>query len=115
MTRIPSSADLAALRRSLYWMASGPSDNANAAGWHGPMIHPDAGAWPGELRDGIGYRTDWADGYASDTAALFYRHSIARREASALRSRAYAAEAPFRILAGDPGWLDPMDFPELPE
>ena len=51
----PSSAELAAFRRSLYWMASGPSDNANAAGWHGPMIHPAAGAWQGERRDGIGY------------------------------------------------------------
>lgn len=90
MSHYPNTQELYELRRSLYWMASGPSDNANAAGWHGPMIHPDAGAWAGERRDGIGYRDriapsrDYDEWKRVDVTA-----SLARREASAMRSRAW--------------------------
>lgn len=100
----PSSADLAAFRRSII-----PRDDTSTL-WRWELDHPTAHDW--EREQGIGYRASvMGDGGREWTG----HWSDVRTEASALRSRAYAAEAPFRILAGDPGWLDPMDFPELPE
>lgn len=76
MTRYPSSADLAAFRRSY------PVSNR----WIRSLTVPtDGGAWQDELRHGIGYRITDAR-YPSEWESL----PEDRRGASALRSRAYA-------------------------
>lgn len=97
MSAYPSTADLAAFRRT-YKLA----DDPGAPGYYsrdiiepgepsGSGFHPVAGAWPHEREHGIGYR------YSRDDADLAWdapepdggliQH---RREASAMRSRAYA-------------------------
>lgn len=85
MSHYPSSAELAAFRRSI-----GSSNGLRARYMSHPdgtVAHPTTGAWASERQHGIGYRM--ADKYWS---------GVARREASAMRSRAYWA-------AGSPnGW-----------
>ena len=79
MSAYPTSAQLAAFRRAIHCV----SDELM------PM-HPDhGGAWPHEIRDGIGY-----PGWALDA----HLSADARREASAMRSRAFldpAAQEPW--------------------
>lgn len=94
MTRHPSSAELAEFRRWLHTR----SDELQPM--HPDETHPRGvvaqraapGAWPRELRDGIGYR------YSNDDPDLTWCGASCcegalrndRREASAMRSRAYA-------------------------
>jgi len=117
MTAVPSSDDLAALRSAL-----------NGAGWRPVDMHPaDGGAWQHELQRGIGY----GDG-RTGRGYIASGYIDARREASALRSRAYARSVePVQMYAmrahatveerwyGIPwSWsplAQPMTFPELPE
>lgn len=93
MSHYPSSAELARFRRSI---TLPPSTN------HSPLA-PHRGAWPRERTDGIGYRQTteqtWAYRTWSDNP------TIARREASAARSRAYAALDPQHY------WLPDADSP----
>lgn len=69
----PTSATLAAFRRSIH-------NRTSNHGLYEPCITDDTypSVWPGERSDGIGYRSTYY-GMAAD---------IARREASAMRSRA---------------------------
>lgn len=78
MSHHPTTAELAAFRRSIYCdhLSHYPGACRTLDG-----MHPDSGAYPSELRDGIGRITP---GAAHQTL------SGVRREASALRSRAYA-------------------------
>lgn len=103
MSHYPSTQELAAFRRSL--------DPAMRHTESGPV-----GAYPHELHDGIGYRDDdWLGGSA---APVGFRYTFARREASALRSRAYwAADCPngwglfasyAERVGGIPYWDDPI-------
>lgn len=86
MSHHPSSAELAVFRRS---MAS-PYNSVHGIRYsYGPLMTDTTlpagnyrGAWSHEKRDGIGAR-----GYLAGASASFDR-----REASALRSRAYAAK-----------------------
>lgn len=82
MSRYPSSAELAAFRRSI------PCTHDHTTGWEGCPFSTLDRAHDSERRDGIGHRDDdWLGGSA---APVGFRYTFARREASALRSRAYA-------------------------
>lgn len=73
----PTSADLAAFRRDIRPDVDDTHPDASPAM---AAYHGLAGAWSSERREGIGYR------FASDPTW----NATARREASALRSRAFA-------------------------
>lgn len=95
MSHHPSSAELAAFRRSIAYNRDGQAHatalafgyvpraiGVKAPGqWHAPTLSHD-GTRPEELQDGIGYRMRHE--------MIVRRLSTIRREASALRSRAYA-------------------------
>lgn len=79
MGTYPGTGELAAFRRSIAGHADRPID-----------MHPQRGAWRHELGRGIGYR-EMGGIRVSEYASATYRDAgIARREASAMRSRAYA-------------------------
>lgn len=94
MSHYPSTAELAAFRRSIH--------NANPdVDWRiGPdapcfVNDPPAAAWPDERRDGIGYLETAPDAMCiviPDGAV--HTGAIARRRAGVLRSRAYRAMDP---------------------
>lgn len=98
MSHYPSTAELAAFREDIHRL-SGPhfTDDCTVG-----MSHPpEGGAWLDELSNGIGYLPWWA---MSDARA-----SRARREAGAMRTRAYeAASGDDRSLPGtdDRAWID---------
>lgn len=104
MTYYPTGADLAALRLT-FERAADPFPHDNCPAYSVPPRHPRGdnaqraapGAWPDELRDGIGYR-----GAVQSLADLDHdRGAAARFEANGARSRAYAR------MAADPtrhGW-----------
>lgn len=91
-TRYPTTADLAALRTlgmSAPSIMADPRATGTMRAWIVAgrwQMHPHVGAWPDELRDGIGFRYP---GDRSDRAPLDAERIDARREAAALRSRAF--------------------------
>lgn len=92
MSHYPSSAELAAFRRSIASPYSGPHGIRYS---HGPLGLTDMresgnyrGAWSHELQHGIGYRI--SDDLAMTDDDIEGEYAQARREASAMRSRAYA-------------------------
>lgn len=92
MSRHPSAADLAAFRYTLAARAWDAGDRSRAT--HSALDdRPSSqrlpfGAWPEERQHGIGYRMP-GHPYLS---SLYGPH--ARREAAAMRSRAFEAHAP---------------------
>ena len=94
MSRYPSTADLAAFRRSI-----APNDGPS------PFVGPSiGGAFPDERRDGIGLHDDsW------HPALPFSASTIVRREASAMRSRAFD-----RIFGDDVTWPEVTTFAPEP-
>lgn len=120
MSHYPSTQELAAFRRSIEpdRPPCGPNNQ-----WTGPGSRDDGShyPWPGgakdhELRDGIGYRI--SDDLAMTDDDIEGEYAQARREASALRSRAYwAADCPngwglfasyAERVGGIPYWDDPI-------
>jgi hypothetical protein len=83
MTHHPSSAELAAFRRSIAPLDAPWKHPDRPLHTHADGTEHHPGAWPDELRHGIGYRPAHHWQYTATTA-----HD--RREASAMRSRAYA-------------------------
>ncbi len=81
----PTTAELAAFRERISWHSRAPHEIAARVGMIAPV---DGGAWPDERQHGIGWRLAAAP-YA-DTIWP-HRALLARQDASALRSRAYAA------------------------
>lgn len=84
MSAYPSTATLAAFRRSILPPETGewPPARTSDSG----MVHPShGGAWPDELVLGIGYRCH----AECNRPGSWCNVTSARREASALRSRAY--------------------------
>jgi hypothetical protein len=100
-SHFPTSGELSAFRRDI-GRDTVPCATGLATPWY---LEPDyliTPATDSEKRYGIGYRysnDDDSERYPFDSERVNARH-----EASALRSRAYAADAPFALLAGDPGW-----------
>ena len=121
MSRYPSSADLAAFRRAIHGTTLDTMDTSRCT--IGPSCEygdPHARAWDCELRNGIGYRIAPlpSPGWREDPHAS--RHASARREASAMRSRAYARMVTEQDGSDARPWLPitfippiiPMSWPE---
>jgi hypothetical protein len=89
MSRYPSSADLAAFRRSIPFDPDMRTPHPFPS-W--PELHPNGigAAWDSERQHGIGYRSDPYDRTTFSHRIPAIVSSVARREASLMRSRAYA-------------------------
>lgn len=116
----PTSAEMAAFRATFRaWVPEPPRDGprrwtlarAEDGTYHllrhtDALAAPVAGAWGHELRDGIGYRQTTGQTWAHETWSD--NPTIARREASALRSRAYSTSP---VLSTPPCyWCGRLDF-----
>ena len=94
MSHHPSSAELAAFRRSIAGIVA-PSIYTTGAVCDDHPGGPESGygcarAWPHERERGIGYREIGGIRISQYARASYRDAGIARREASAMRSRAYA-------------------------
>lgn len=99
MSHYPTSAELATFRRSIELAANRsprlPDGGLRLAifGPHHDSENPGGAAYTYELRDGIGYRIERLPSPAWHQDPLASRATLARREAAAMRSRAFARSA----------------------